>query len=211
LLLIYTILATSFRSYVQPLIIMSTLPFGLVGAVLGHMLMGHALTLLSLLGIVALSGVVVNDTVVLLDAVNRAVRSSTSVVQAVLSGSQVRFRAIILTTLTTIAGLLPLLAEKSLQAQFLIPIAISMSFGLMVTSVLTLLLVPALYLLLHDLRRGTHWLLTGSWLLPEEAAVAGVAGTSGAAVSGDGRHAETHAHSGGKVVKQPELTQHLPQ
>jgi HAE1 family hydrophobic/amphiphilic exporter-1 len=169
LLLIYAILATVFHSYVQPLIVMSTIPFGLIGAVLGHVIMGHDLTMMSLFGLVALSGVVVNDSLVLLDFINRTVHRGTPIFQAVLMGGQVRFRAIMLTSLTTVAGLLPILAEKSLQAQFLIPMAISISFGLMFATFLTLLLVPALYMLLHDIRRLLHWLTTGSWSHPDAA------------------------------------------
>jgi multidrug efflux pump subunit AcrB len=163
LLLIYAILATVFRSYVQPFIVMSAIPFGLIGAVLGHIAMGRDLTMMSLFGLVALSGVVVNDSLVLLDFINRAIRRGTPIVQAVLMGGQARFRAIILTSLTTVAGLLPILAEKSFQAQFLIPMAISISFGLMFATFLTLFLVPALYLLLNDVSCLLHWLFTGRW------------------------------------------------
>ncbi|GIX47881.1 MAG: multidrug transporter [Candidatus Tectimicrobiota bacterium] len=159
LVLIYAILATIFRSAVQPLIVMAAIPFGLTGAVLGHLLMGHDLTMMSLFGLVALSGIVVNDSLVLIDFINRARREGATPLQAVLAGGQARFRAIILTTLTTVAGLLPLLTEKSFQAQFLIPMAISISFGLMGATLLTLVLVPALYLLLEDLRRGWRWLV----------------------------------------------------
>ncbi|MEE8291640.1 MAG: efflux RND transporter permease subunit, partial [Candidatus Tectomicrobia bacterium] len=163
LLLIYAILATVFRSYIQPLIVMSIIPFGLIGAVLGHFIMGHDLTMMSMFGLIALSGVVVNDALVLLDFINRAVRRGDPIFDAVLAGGQARFRAIILTSVTTVAGLLPILAEKSFQAQFLIPMAISISFGLMGATLLTLFLVPALYLLLHDVRRILRWLWTGRW------------------------------------------------
>ncbi|MCZ6872464.1 MAG: efflux RND transporter permease subunit, partial [bacterium] len=163
MLLIYGILATVFRSYLQPLIVMSVIPFGLIGAILGHLIMGHDLTMMSLFGLVALSGVVVNDALVLIDVINRNRNQGVPVVQAVLNGGQARFRAIFLTTLTTVAGLLPILAEKSFQAQFLIPMAISISFGLVGATFLTLFLVPALYLLLHDLQRIIDWLRTGQW------------------------------------------------
>ena len=125
--------------------------------------MGHDLTMMSLFGLVALSGVVVNDALVLIDVINRNRNQGVPVVQAVLNGGQARFRAIFLTTLTTVAGLLPILAEKSFQAQFLIPMAISISFGLVGATFLTLFLVPALYLLLHDLQRIIDWLRTGQW------------------------------------------------
>jgi multidrug efflux pump subunit AcrB len=152
ILVIYVLLATQFRSYVQPVIVMVALPFGMVGAVLGHLIMGLPITLLSLLGVVALSGIVVNDSIILLDFVNRAIRKGTPTRQAVEESGKARFRAVILTSLTTIAGLLPLLMERSFQAQFLIPMAVSICFGLLVATVLTLLLVPALYLIVVDIK-----------------------------------------------------------
>ncbi len=167
MLLIYAILATIFRSYIQPLIVMSVIPFGLIGALVGHMLMGHALTMMSMFGLVALSGVVVNDSLVLLDFVNREVRRGTPIEEAVSIGGRARFRAIMLTTITTVAGLLPILVERSFQAQFLIPMAISISFGLMGATFLVLLLVPSLYMLLYDVRRICNWAWNGSWHLPE--------------------------------------------
>ncbi len=172
MLLIYGILATIFRSYWQPLIVMSVIPFGLIGALVGHMLMGHDLTLMSLFGLVALSGVVVNDSLVLLDFVNRLMRQGLPIEQAVQLGGQARFRAIMLTTITTVAGLLPILLEGSFQAQFLIPMAISISFGLMGSTFLVLLLVPALYMLLNDVRQLCNWLWNGTWQLQDEPAVA---------------------------------------
>ncbi|ETW98056.1 MAG: hypothetical protein ETSY1_20340 [Candidatus Entotheonella factor] len=168
MLLIYGILATIFRSYLQPLIVMSVIPFGLIGALVGHLLMGHALTMMSLFGLVALSGVVVNDSLVLLDFVNRAIRQGEPIERAIHIGGQARFRAIMLTTITTVAGLLPILLEGSFQAQFLIPMAISISFGLMGATFLVLLLVPALYMLLYDVRRICNWLWNGTWELAEE-------------------------------------------
>jgi multidrug efflux pump subunit AcrB len=152
ILTIYLLLATQFRSYIQPIVVMVALPFGMVGAVLGHLLMGLPITLLSLLGVVALSGIVVNDSIILLDFINRAIREGTPHRQAVEESGKARFRAVILTSLTTIAGLLPLLVERSFQAQFLIPMAVSISFGLLVATVLTLLLVPALYLIVADIK-----------------------------------------------------------
>jgi multidrug efflux pump subunit AcrB len=164
MLLVYGILAAVFRSYLQPLIVMSIIPFGLIGAVLGHLVMGHDITMMSLFGLVALSGVVVNDALVLIDVINRNREQGSSIMQAVVSAGQARFRAIFLTSITTVAGLLPILAEKSFQAQFLIPMAISISFGLMGATFLTLFLVPALYLLLYDLRRILDWLWNGQWM-----------------------------------------------
>ena len=163
MLLVYTILAVIFRSYAQPLVVMSVIPFGFIGAVIGHLIMGHVLSLISLFGLVALSGVLVNDSLVLVDFINRARSQGTPLFEAVLAGGRQRFRAIVLTSVTTVAGLSPILFEKSVQAQFLIPMAISMSFGLMGATVLVLVLVPALYLLLHDVQNIWRWLRTGSF------------------------------------------------
>jgi multidrug efflux pump subunit AcrB len=150
---------------------MSVIPFGLIGALAGHLLMGVDLTMMSLFGLVALSGVVVNDSLVLLNFVNRSRAQGMPIVPAIMAGGQARFRAIMLTTLTTVAGLLPILLEKSFQAQFLVPMAISISFGLMGATLLVLILVPALYLLVHDLRRLLHGLWHGSWILPDEPSI----------------------------------------
>ena len=163
MLLVYTILAVIFRSYAQPLVVMSVIPFGLIGAVIGHLIMGHVLSLISLFGLVALSGVLVNDSLVLVDFINRSRSQGMPLFEAVLSGGRQRFRAIILTSVTTVAGLSPILFEKSVQAQFLIPMAISMSFGLMGATALVLVLVPALYLLLYDMQGIWRWLRTGSF------------------------------------------------
>ena len=173
LLLIYAILATIFRSYVQPLIVMSVIPFSLIGAMLGHILLGQDLTMMSLFGLVALSGVVVNDSLLLIDFINRARRRGTPLFEAVLAGGRARFRAIVLTSLTTVAGLSPIMVEKSFQAQFLIPMAISISFGLIGATFLVLVLVPALYLLVQDGRDILCWLLTGHWPLQPEVQVNG--------------------------------------
>jgi len=150
LLGIYLLLATQFRSYLQPLVVMVAVPFGMVGAVLGHLIMGLPFTLLSLFGVVALSGIVVNGSLILLDFINRAQRSGKTLLEAVEESGKARFRPVILTSLTTIAGLLPLLLERSFQAQFLIPMAVSITFGLMVATILTLLFVPALYVILAE-------------------------------------------------------------
>jgi multidrug efflux pump subunit AcrB len=148
---IYLLLATQFRSYVQPVIIMMAIPFGLIGAVAGHLIMGLDLTLLSLFGLVALSGIVVNDSLILIDFINRAVRDGRPLEEAVETSGKARFRPVILTSVTTIAGLMPLMLERNFQAQFLIPMAVSITFGLLVATVLTLLLVPALYMIVKDL------------------------------------------------------------
>jgi multidrug efflux pump subunit AcrB len=150
---IYLLLATQFRSYAQPVAIMIAIPFGLVGAVVGHMVMGLDLTLLSLFGVVALSGIVVNDSLILIDFINRAIQDGRTLEEAVETSGKSRFRPVILTSTTTIAGLMPLMLERSFQAQFLIPMAVSITFGLLVATVLTLLLVPVLYMIIEDLTR----------------------------------------------------------
>ncbi|NMH58636.1 efflux RND transporter permease subunit [Alteromonas ponticola] len=149
---IYTLLAIPLRSYSQPLIIMSVIPFGIVGAIVGHLLLGKAVSVLSICGIIALSGVVVNDSLIMVDFVNRARKEGHSLIEAAISAGTQRFRAIILTSLTTFMGLLPIVFERSLQAQIVIPMAISLAFGILFATVITLLLVPSLYLILDDLR-----------------------------------------------------------
>jgi multidrug efflux pump subunit AcrB len=153
LLAIYALLAVQFRSYLQPAIVMSAIPFGLVGATLGHLLMGFNLSLLSMFGIVALSGVVVNDSLIMIDLINRERRSGIGLHQVLIDCATRRFRPIMLTTLTTFCGLLPMITEKSLQARFLIPMAISLAFGVLFATCITLLLVPSLYMILEDGKR----------------------------------------------------------
>jgi len=147
---IYALLAIPFKSFTRPLVVMSAIPFGLVGAVAGHLIMGHNLSLLSLFGIVGLAGVVVNDSLVLIDATTRLRNEGSTAHDAITRAGALRFRAIILTSLTTFAGLSPMLLERSLQAQFLIPMAISLGFGVLFATGITLLLVPALYMILED-------------------------------------------------------------
>ena len=148
---VFALLAIPLRSYTQPLIIMAVIPFGFVGAVLGHLLLRMDLTMLSMAGFVALSGVVVNDSLVLVDFVNRARREGYSLVDAVRRAGTQRFRAILLTSLSTFAGVTPLLLERSMQAQFLKPLAVSMGFGVMFATAVTLVLVPVAYFVLEDL------------------------------------------------------------
>ncbi|MBW2258920.1 MAG: efflux RND transporter permease subunit [Deltaproteobacteria bacterium] len=148
---IYALLAIPFRSFTQPLVVMSAIPFGMIGAIFGHLIMGHNLSLLSMFGIVGLSGVVVNDSLVLIDATNRIRGQGKSAHDAITAAGALRFRAIILTSLTTFAGLTPMLLERSLQAQFLIPMAISLGFGVLFGTGITLLLVPSLYMILEDI------------------------------------------------------------
>ena len=149
---IFLLLASQFKSYIQPTIIMIAIPFGLIGAIIGHLVMGLHITMLSIFGIVALSGIVVNDSLILIDFINRASRKGMEIETAVFKSGKGRFRPVLLTSVTTIAGLFPLLLERSFQAQFLIPMAVSISFGLLAATILTLLYVPALYLIVRDAR-----------------------------------------------------------
>jgi multidrug efflux pump subunit AcrB len=153
LFVIYSLLAIPFRSYLQPLIVMAVIPFSLVGAILGHMMMGMNLSVMSLMGMLALMGVVVNDSLVLVDYINRRRREGIDLHTAIKKAGVARFRPILLTSLTTFVGLTPLILEKSTQAQFLIPMAISLGFGILFATLVTLLLVPTSYLILEDLRR----------------------------------------------------------
>ncbi len=152
LFLIYTLLAIPLRSFSQPLIIMTAIPFGIVGAFLGHIILGLNLSILSMFGIVGLAGVVVNDSLVLVDAINRLRKAGVGLREAVMKGGKLRFRPIILTTVTTFAGLAPMMAERSLQARFLIPMAVSLAFGVLFSTLITLVLVPCGYLILEDVK-----------------------------------------------------------
>lgn len=153
--IIYCLLAIPFKSYIQPLIVMSVIPFGIIGAIVGHWFMGMNLTIFSLLGMMALVGIVVNDSLVLVDFINKKRLEGAELLQSVLIAGQSRFRPVMLTSLTTFFGLLPLLFEKSTQAQFLIPMAISLSFGIIFATFITLILVPVNYLLVEELKRVT--------------------------------------------------------
>ena len=163
LFLIYALIAIPLHSYWQPLIIMSVIPFGLIGAVIGHMLMGEMISMFSLFGIIALSGVVVNDSLIMVDFINKAREAGVPLRQAVIESGTRRFRAIILTSFTTAAGLMPIMLEQSVQAQYVIPMAISMSFGIIFATAITLFLVPSLYMLQIDGfasgRRSWNWLM----------------------------------------------------
>jgi multidrug efflux pump subunit AcrB len=159
LILIYVLLAIPFKSYWQPMIIMVSIPFGIVGAVFGHLILGYTLSLMSLFGVVALSGVVVNDSLVFIDFANQRRRAGANMHDAVVSAGIQRFRPIILTTLTTFFGLMPMILETSRQARFLIPMAISLGFGILFATGITLLLIPSLIMILEDLGRffkGRH-------------------------------------------------------
>lgn len=150
LFLIYALIAIPLHSYSQPLLIMSVIPFGIIGAVVGHVIMGMAISMFSLFGLIALAGVVVNDSLIMVDFINKARIEGVPIRQAVIESGTQRFRAIMLTSFTTAVGLTPILLEKSVQAQFVIPTAISLSFGIVFATVITLFLIPSLYMLQQD-------------------------------------------------------------
>ena len=152
LMAIYILLAIPLRSYVQPLVIMAAIPFSILGAILGHLLLGFNLSILSMFGIVGLAGVAVNDSLVLVDAANGLKARGLSYFEAAYLAGQNRFRAVTLTSLTTFAGLMPMILEKSLQAQFLIPMAISLGFGILIATFITLLLIPCLYVIFCEIK-----------------------------------------------------------
>ena len=151
---IYALMAIPLKSYSQPLIIMSVIPFGLIGAIVGHMVLGMDLSILSMFGIIALAGVVVNDSLIMVDFVNRARAQGHAIKRAAIEAGTQRFRAIILTSLTTFLGLAPIIfLEKSLQAKVVIPMATSLAFGIVFATIITLILIPALYVILDDVKK----------------------------------------------------------
>lgn len=153
LFVIYALLAIPLKSYVQPLLVMSVIPFGVIGAAIGHIIMGGmALSMMSLMGIIALSGVVVNDSLILVEFVNRDVRAGKTISEAVVDAGSRRLRAIMLTSLTTFLGIMPMLIEDSMDAQFMVPMAVSLGFGIVFATVITLIFVPTVYLILEDAR-----------------------------------------------------------
>jgi multidrug efflux pump subunit AcrB len=152
LTVIFAMLAIPLNSYIQPIIIMVAIPFGIVGAVIGHLIMGYSLSVLSMFGVVALSGVVVNASLVLIDFANRKRAAGMNPLEAIHASAIHRFRPIVLTTLTTFGGLAPMIFETSRQARFLIPMALSLGFGIVFATLITLILVPAFYMILEDLK-----------------------------------------------------------
>jgi multidrug efflux pump subunit AcrB len=152
LIVIFCLLAIPLRSYLQPLLIMACIPFGIVGAFIGHLLLGYSLSVMSLFGVVALSGVVVNDSLVLIDCANKKKLGDMTPFEAIHSAGIQRFRPIMLTTITTFGGLAPMIFETSRQAKFLIPMAISLGFGILFATLITLVLVPVLYMILEDFK-----------------------------------------------------------
>ncbi|MFC1834145.1 efflux RND transporter permease subunit, partial [Thermodesulfobacteriota bacterium] len=153
LFMIYILLVNMFRNYTHPLVIMTSIPFSFIGIVAGHLLFGMDFTILSMFGVLALAGIVVNDSLLLIEASNRAMTRGLALKDALVQGARERFRQIILTTLSTVAGLTPLLLETSFQAQFLKPMTITVVFGLLASTVLILLLVPAITVIRDDIFR----------------------------------------------------------
>ncbi|MCP4273980.1 MAG: efflux RND transporter permease subunit [Gammaproteobacteria bacterium] len=152
---IYILLAIAFRSYGQPLLIMAVIPFGAVGAILGHMMLGFGLSIVSLMGMLALAGVVVNDSLILVEYANKKIAEGVSAYEAILLACQRRFRPIILTTMTTFGGLAPMVFETSRQAQFVVPMAVSLGFGILFTTVVCLLVLPSLFIVFNDDKQST--------------------------------------------------------
>ncbi len=165
---IFIIIATLFSSYLQPLIIMFTVPFGIIGAILGHLLFGYDLSFMSICGMVALSGVVVNDAIILIERINKNIAEGMPFFEAIKKGGARRFRAIFFTTLSTVGGLTPMIMEKNLQAAMLIPMALSLAGGVAFATLLTLLLIPSFIVILNDLRCLVHRIKYGKWPTREE-------------------------------------------
>jgi multidrug efflux pump subunit AcrB len=161
---IYVLLAIPLKSYVQPLMVMIVIPFGFIGALIGHLMFGQSISMMSYFGLVALSGVVVNDSLLMVEFVNRAREEGLRIVDAILLAGVQRFRAIMLTSLTTFLGLFPIMFETSLQAQVIIPMAISLAFGILFATIITLFLIPAMYMILEDLRGRSRRKPTGDEL-----------------------------------------------
>lgn len=165
---IFVILATIFRSYAQTLIIMLVIPYGIVGAILGHMLLGLPLSFLSIGGITALAGVLVNDSIVLIERANTNLALGMKLPEAVCKAGQRRFRAILLTSLSTCIGLAPIIMETDLQAQIVIPMAVSIAAGVAFGTLLTLVLIPAFLVIMNDMRRVFYRVVRGTWPTQEE-------------------------------------------
>lgn len=166
---IFVIVATIFRSYIQPFIILFTIPFGIIGAIIGHLIFGYDVSMMSIFGMVALSGVVINSSIVLIERVNTNLSLGMDLFEATIQGGARRFRAIFLTSISTIGGLAPLIMETDMQAKFLIPMALSVAAGVAFATVLTLVLIPSLLVIVNDFKRMFHRILHGYW--PEREAV----------------------------------------
>jgi multidrug efflux pump subunit AcrB len=161
---IFVIVATIFRSYIQPLVILVSVPFGIIGAILAHFLLGYDLSMMSMFGMVALTGVVVNDAIVLIERINENLAEGMSFFNAIVKGGARRFRAVLLTSMSTVGGLAPLILEKDMQAKFLIPMALSLAGGVICATILTLVLIPGLLAIVNDGRRIIERIKTGIWL-----------------------------------------------
>ncbi len=180
LFLIYALMAIPLKSYAQPLIIMSVIPFGTIGALVGHWILDIQVSMMSFFGIIALAGVVVNDSLILVDFVNRERLAGVPLKQAVMDAARQRFRAILLTSLTTFFGLIPIVLEPSLQAQILVPMAAALAFGILFATVITLFLIPTMYLILNDLTRFRRSIAKRLWPTnAEQPARAGTAQDAG--------------------------------
>jgi multidrug efflux pump subunit AcrB len=156
---IYAMLAIPLHSYIQPVIIMLAIPFGIVGAVIGHLIMGYDLSLMTMMGLVALSGVVVNDSLIFIHATNARREDGMGAQEAVISAGARRFRPILLTSFTTFGGLTPMIFATSFQARFLIPMAIALGYGVLFATMITLVLIPSFYMIVEDLKRFFRWLV----------------------------------------------------
>jgi len=160
---IFIIVATMFRSYAQPFVILFTIPFGIIGSIWGHLLLGYDLSIMSIFGMVALTGVVVNDAIVLIERINENFAEGLPFFEAIRTGGVRRFRAIFLTSLSTVGGLAPMIMETNMQAKFLIPMALSLASGVAFATVLTLVLIPSLLVILNDFRRLVFRYKYGHW------------------------------------------------
>jgi multidrug efflux pump subunit AcrB len=158
-----------FRSYLQSVLVFSLIPFGILGAYVGHGLHGIPVNILSVYGLIALAGIVVNDSIVFIDQINRNLKRGLSVHEAVHKAGVSRLRPILLTTFTTVLGLAPLILETSKQAQFLIPMAVSVAYGLLIGTFLILIVLPSSYLVMNKFRRIFRWLISGNY--PDELSV----------------------------------------
>jgi multidrug efflux pump subunit AcrB len=165
---IFVIIATMFRSYAQPFIILFTVPFGIIGAIAGHLVFGYSLSMMSLFGIVALTGVVINDAIVMIERINENLAEKMPFFEAILASGARRFRAIFLTSLSTVGGLAPLILETDLQAKFMIPMALSLAAGVTFATVLTLVMIPGLFTILNDFRLVYHRRIKKTWPEREE-------------------------------------------
>ncbi|GAB4230258.1 MAG: efflux RND transporter permease subunit [Chlamydiales bacterium] len=153
IIFIYSLLAIPFKSYTQPLIVMMSIPFGVIGAVIGHLLLGYEMSIISMFGLIALTGVVINDSLIMVITINRNIREKGKLsYEGVLEGGSRRFRPIVLTSLTTFFGLSPMIFETSMQARFLIPMAISLGFGILFSTVIILFITTSAYMIIEDVK-----------------------------------------------------------